>query len=86
LKKPFSEKKSPDRKFRSGDFPFYPQDLRATLVREGLKPYVQAGLLTLGSSYWPRLPIPPKENSGIAAAFVPDYSDGLVLDLHEVPF
>jgi hypothetical protein len=45
------QKKSPDRKLRSGDFPFYPQDPTATLVREGITSYIQAGLLTFGSSY-----------------------------------
>jgi len=46
--------------------------------------FSQAGLLTHGSSYRPRL---PNENiSGVIAAFVPDYSGGPAPDSHGVPF
>ncbi|BBO74169.1 hypothetical protein DSCW_15860 [Desulfosarcina widdelii] len=45
---------------------------------------IQAGLLTNGSSYRPRLP--DKNISGVIAAFVPVYSDGPVPDSHGVPF
>jgi hypothetical protein len=62
-------------------------------------PNVQAGLLTLGSSYLPRLPIQFKLDSDILrplqnvqfskvsfAVFVPDYSGGPVPDFHRVPY
>ncbi len=46
--------------------------------------FSQAGLLTYGSSYRPRLP--NKNISGYIAAFVPDYSGGPAPDSHGVPF
>jgi len=53
-------------------------------------PHIQAGLLTLGSSYLPRLPIQLSEssimNSDMVAVFVPDYSGGPVSDFHGVPY
>jgi hypothetical protein len=45
--------------------------------------FVQAGLLTFGSSYGRTF---PTMVSGDVAAFVPDYSGGPVPDLHGVPF
>ena len=55
----------------------------------------QAGLLTLGSHYLPRLPIQLEPDSDMLgtevqfrslAVFVPDYSDGLVPDFHGISF
>jgi hypothetical protein len=80
-------KKSPDRwGFRSGDIPFLsaiicfePDAFQVSVTR-----FSQAGLLTHGSSYRPRL---PDDNiSGVNAAFVPDYSGGPAPDSHGVPF
>jgi len=45
---------------------------------------VQAGLLTLGSSY--RLRLPGLNGQWHAAAFVPDHSGGPIPDSHGVPF
>jgi hypothetical protein len=71
---------------RSGDFPFYPQDLQATPCPREYRPPVQAGLLTFGSSYQPRLPIPCSAKQWHCAAFVPDYSGGPVPDFNGVPY
>ena len=71
---------------RSGDVPFLsaaiffePNTVRAFTTRSP-----QAGLLTHGSSYRPRLP--DNNISGVIAAFVPVYSGGPVPDSHGVPF
>ena len=50
-----------------------------------------AGLLTLGSSYYPRLPITNsgfKLNAGqwLVAGFVPKHSGGSVPDFHRFPY
>jgi len=47
-------------------------------AREGKSIDAQAGLLTLGSFYFPRLPIPKFSEQWLVADFVPDYSGGLV--------
>ncbi len=66
---------------------FYPQDPLVTFYPRRLASiFIQAGLLTLGSSYLPRLPDPLHAVSGIKATFVPDYSGGPVHDLHMVPY
>lgn len=46
---------------------------------------IQAGLLTLGSPYLPRLPISLSTKQWQSAAFVPNYSGGPVPDFHGVP-
>jgi len=48
--------------------------------------FLAAGLLALGSPYGPHLPIPLLENSGIAAAFVPDHSGGPTPDFNGIPY
>ena len=58
---------------------------RVAPLRGGFSP-VQAGLLTLGSSYVPRLPIPLAAGQWHFAVFVPDNSGGPVLDSNEVPY
>jgi len=45
-----------------------------------------AGLLALGSSYLPRLPISLERDSGEFAAFVPDDSGGTAPDFHGIPY
>jgi len=45
-----------------------------------------AGLLALGSSYSPRLPISLERDSGEFAAFVPDNSGGTAPDFHGIPY
>jgi hypothetical protein len=67
-------------------FPFFILKILLRSLCLGQYATIQAGLLTFGSTYSPRLPIPIHRNSGMLAAFVPDYSGGPVPDLHEVPF
>jgi hypothetical protein len=57
-----------------------------TLVPRRVNVGVQAGLLTLGSSYWPRLPGSGELSKWRVAAVVPDYSGGPVPDFHGVPY
>jgi len=72
-KKPRAETNRPE------DYPFLSIGFSAVpTVREGKFTDVQAGLLTLGSSYFPRLPIPNPSEQWRMAAFVPDYSGGPV--------
>jgi len=72
---------------RSGDSLFYPQDLQnAPPVHEGITIYIQAGLLTYGSSYSPHLPDPFSMDQWQSAAFVPDHSGGPVPDFNGVPY
>jgi len=47
-------------------------------VHESKTAHAQAGLLTLGSFYFPHLPIPNASEQWRVAAFVPDYSGGPV--------
>ena len=67
-------------------FPFLSARSAAQPRSTGAASTLQAGLLTLGSSYLPRLPIRELANSDICAVFVPDYSGGPVSDLHGIPF
>jgi len=66
---------------------FYPHDhISGTLCPRGdTHALVQAGLLTCGSFYLPRLPIFFKTDSDFFAVFVPVYSGGPIPDLHRVP-
>jgi len=49
------KQKSPDRLFRSGDYPFYHQNPAGALLSSKYRPNMQAGLLT--SPPFQRLPI-----------------------------
>ncbi len=71
---------------RSGDIPFLSSKIfiRAS-VRGGRQFFFQAGLLTLGSSFLPRLPV-HFLNSGILRLTVPDHSEGLVPGFHGIPY
>ena len=55
-------------------------------VRDGKRADSQAGLLTLGSFYSPRLPIPNFSEQWRMAVFVPDHSGGTTLESNEIPF
>jgi hypothetical protein len=75
------QKKSPGFAWKTGDLPAY------TLHRLGLEDFfvknIQAGFLTLGSSYFLRLPIfilAWDDRQWSVASFVPDYSGGSVPD------
>ena len=73
-------KKNPEPKWIGPeDYPFLSIGFSGLpTVREGKSTSVQAGLLTLGSFYFPRLPIPDVSEQWRMAAFVPDYSGGPV--------
>jgi hypothetical protein len=70
---------------RSGDIPFLSSRSMTHFSATNITPNAQAGLLTLGSSYLPRLPIQRILDSDIFAVFVPDYSGGPAPDLHGIP-
>jgi hypothetical protein len=63
----------------------YPRPQSST-VDYGAHRLCAAGLLALGSAYWPRLPIPLLENSGMVAVFVPDHSGGPTPDSNGIPY
>jgi len=55
----------------------------APLLRRTCEAFNQAGFLTCGSLYLPRL---PEKFSGVVAAFITVYSCGTVEELHPLPF
>lgn len=64
---------------RPEDYPFLSIGLSGLpAVHESKPSDTQAGLLTLGSTYFPRLPIPDLSEQWRVAVFVPDYSGGPV--------
>ena len=65
------------------------EDKNFNKVEDGVcrdnNPFAPAGLLTHGSFYSLRLPVPAGRNSGTIAVFVTDYSGGPVPDFHGFP-
>ena len=71
------QKKSPASAWKTGDLPA--RTLHSLILEDLSVKHTQAGFLTLGSSYFLRLPtLRQAQGSGSTASFVPEYSGGSV--------
>src|SRR4030042_4445696 len=63
------QKKSPDSAWKTGDLPA--RTLHSLILEDPVVKHIQAGFLTLGSSYSLRLPILPQTQDGGSCKFCP---------------